>query len=207
MRLPRTYNGNESTHDGGGGDYQPLAPGWYQFRITDAEVKQNKAGTGSYLQIVCEVVSEQSNGRLVWEMLTLTNANAEAERIGAEQLEHLAWVADIGALEDTDQLVGQVGWGLTRIEKARGDYPAKTRIGKWSSQPPQPKGGNVQGAHSAMPHPSTQRQERYSAADSGPNDGRGGGYQQHTTTRFKSGDQLPPQTDRGNGPNDADVPF
>ena len=62
-------------------DFEPLPAGKYLAVITDSEMKPTKAGTGSYLQIVWELIDGDFKGRKLWSRLNLDNPNATAVEI------------------------------------------------------------------------------------------------------------------------------
>lgn len=88
-------------------NFDPLPPGWYDVRITEGEVKQTKAGTGSYLKLRYDVEGPTHQGRVVFGNLNLRNPNPEAERIGAQQMGELLRAVGMARLEDSDQLIGK----------------------------------------------------------------------------------------------------
>jgi len=88
-------------------NFDPLPPGWYDVRITEGEVKQTKAGTGSYLKLRYDVEGPTCQGRVVFGNLNLRNPNPEAERIGGQQMGELLRAVGMARLEDSDQLIGK----------------------------------------------------------------------------------------------------
>lgn len=90
-------------------DYGPMPAGPYDVEITNADVKNTKAGNGQYLEVEFTVISpEQFAKRKVWSRLNLKNASADAERIGHEQLSALCHAVNIPKLQDSDHLFGKV---------------------------------------------------------------------------------------------------
>lgn len=99
----------EDMPKGNGGDFSPLPGGWYGFTITEADLKDTKAGTGTYLKVRYDVTGPSHQGRVVFGNLNLTNPNPKAEEIGAQQLGELLRAVGLAKLEDTDQLIGKSG--------------------------------------------------------------------------------------------------
>lgn len=104
MRLDESFDVNnlpQSTNN-----FDPLPEGWYEVSIADAEIKQTKAGTGSYIKIRYDVIGPTHQGRVVFGNLNIRNQNPKAEEIGRQQLGELMRAVGVGKLTDTDQLIG-----------------------------------------------------------------------------------------------------
>ena len=108
-KLGKSYVADDMPKGNGGGDFSPLPPGWYGFTITEGDVKDTKAGTGTYLKIRYDITGPSHQGRVVFGNLNLTNPNPKAEEIGAQQLGELLRAVGLAELEDTDQLIGKSG--------------------------------------------------------------------------------------------------
>jgi hypothetical protein len=91
---------------GTGGDFEPLPAGWYTAKITNAEVKPTKAGTGKYISVRFDILGPTHQGRVVFTNLNTRNPNPKAEEIGRQQLGDIMRAIGIGKLTDTDQLIG-----------------------------------------------------------------------------------------------------
>lgn len=82
------------------GDFEPIPAGKYPAVITDSETKENKAGTGSYLQLTFQITEGDYAGRLQWTRLNLDNPNATAVQIARAEL--AAICRAVGVLKPTD---------------------------------------------------------------------------------------------------------
>lgn len=89
-----------------GDSFEPLKAGAYQVQIDSAEMKTTKAGTGTYISIQYKVTGPEYTGRVVFGMITITNPNQEAERIGRQNLGDLCRAVGIANIQDSDQLIG-----------------------------------------------------------------------------------------------------
>lgn len=90
-------------------DYSALPAGPYDAEITNADVKDTKAGDGKYLEVEHTVISpEQYAGRKVWARINLVNPNEQAQQIGREQLSALCHAVGIPVLKDSDHLLGKI---------------------------------------------------------------------------------------------------
>jgi hypothetical protein len=132
-------------------DYSPLPAGWYNVRITEAELKDTKAGTGNYVKVRYDVTSGDHAGRVIFGMITVRNPNAKAEEIGRSQLAKLIRSIGLEEVSDTDQLIG--GEMLVKVTiRQSEEYGDSNEVKDWkaqstasipkpSSPPPAPTGG------------------------------------------------------------------
>lgn len=67
-------------------DLSPIPSGEYVAIIVDSGCKPTKNNAGHYLELVYQVIDGQFKGRKVWARFNFDNANADAVRIGMEQL-------------------------------------------------------------------------------------------------------------------------
>lgn len=88
-------------------DFGVLPAGWYSVTITEADVKDTKAGTGTYIKTRYDVTGPTGQGRVVFGNINNKNPNTEAEKIGNQQLGELMRAVGLPRLEDTDQLIGK----------------------------------------------------------------------------------------------------
>lgn len=88
-------------------DFSPLPDGWYAVTVSEADVKQTKAGTGSYIKMRLDVTGPTHQGRVIFSNINLRNPNPKAEEIGQQQLGELMRAIGLPRLEDTDQLIGR----------------------------------------------------------------------------------------------------
>ena len=87
-------------------DFQPIPAGWYNATVAGAELKDTKAGTGSYISVRLDVTGPSHEGRVVFTNLNIKNPNPKAEEIGRQQLDSLMRAIGIPTVENTDQLIG-----------------------------------------------------------------------------------------------------
>jgi len=81
-------------------DFEVIPPGKYVAVITDTEVKKNKAGTGSYLQLTFQVIEGEFKNRFLWARLNLDNPNATAVKIARAELSAICRA--VGVLQPKD---------------------------------------------------------------------------------------------------------
>jgi hypothetical protein len=88
-------------------DFQPIPDGWYRVEVKKAELKATKDGNGQYINVQYSVMGPSHAGRVVFDIINVRNASAEAERIGLAGLKRLKLAVGLPSLTDTDQLVGR----------------------------------------------------------------------------------------------------
>lgn len=103
--LNQEFNINELPV-GTGGNFEPLPAGWYTVTITQADLKDTKAGGGQYIKLRYDVTGPTHQGRVVFGNLNIKNANPKAEEIGRQQLGEVMRAIGLAKVTDTDQLIG-----------------------------------------------------------------------------------------------------
>jgi len=86
--------------------YEPIPAGWYNAKITSAELKNTKVGGGQYIRLRYDVTGPSHQGRVVFGNLNIRNASPEAERIGRQQLGEVMRAIGLARVQDTDQFIG-----------------------------------------------------------------------------------------------------
>lgn len=85
-------------------DFEPVPAGKYLAVIIESEMKQNKAGTGHYLQLTFEVLDGPCKGRRLWARLNLDNPNAQAVQIARAELSAICRAVGVLAPNDSVDL-------------------------------------------------------------------------------------------------------
>jgi len=140
MKLGETYSAAELQPSQ---SYDLLPAGWYTAIITEAELKDTKAGTGQYIKCRYDITGPTGQGRVVFGNFNIKNQNVKAEEIGRQQLGDLMRALGLSAVNDTDQLVnGHLSIKID-VRPASGEYGAQNEVKGWRSNtgslPPQPK--------------------------------------------------------------------
>lgn len=76
-------------------DVTPVPNGKYTAIITDSEMKDTKAGTGSYLALEFQIIDGEFAKRRLWANLNLDNPNATAVKIAKADLSAICHAVDI----------------------------------------------------------------------------------------------------------------
>jgi len=103
--LTETFDVNELPV-GNAGNFEPLPAGWYTCTISQAELKETKAGNGQYIKLRYDITGPSHQGRVVFGNLNIKNANPKAEEIGRQQLGEIMRAIGLAKVADTDQLIG-----------------------------------------------------------------------------------------------------
>lgn len=115
-----------------GGNFDPLPAGWYTATISQAELKDTKAGTGQYIKLRYDITGPSHQGRVVFGNLNIKNPNPKAEEIGRADLGEIMRAIGLGKVSDTDELIGgQLGIKLAIKEDAQ--YGASNEVKGYKS--------------------------------------------------------------------------
>lgn len=141
---------------GNTGDFSPLPDGWYTATVAGAELKQTKAGTGSYISVRYDITGPTHQGRVVFGNLNISNPNPKAEEIGRQQLGDLMRAIGLDTVQDTDQLIGGQCQIKLTVRKSE-EYGDSNEVRSWKA---------VEG--SKMPSPGSAPAASQSSAGSAP---------------------------------------
>ena len=88
--------------------FEPLPKGKYTAMVVESTVKDTKAGTGKFIELVCQVIEGEHTNRKIWHRLNIVNPNKAAEDIGRKDLAVLMNNLGLSAhLTDTQELHGK----------------------------------------------------------------------------------------------------
>lgn len=82
----------------------PVPSGTYEAVIIESEIRATRSGNGKGLNLTFEIVSEEAKGRRVWAWINFQHPNADAQRIGQEELARICKAIGVTKLTDTQQL-------------------------------------------------------------------------------------------------------
>jgi hypothetical protein len=97
----RGFNANEIEPTA---DFEPIPAGKYTAVITQSEMKPNKAGTGSYLELTFQIQEGEYKNRQLWARLNLHNPNATAVQIACAELSAICRAVGVLAPNDSVEL-------------------------------------------------------------------------------------------------------
>ncbi|MGQ9919368.1 MAG: DUF669 domain-containing protein [Bryobacteraceae bacterium] len=84
--------------------FDPIPAGKYLAMITASEMKPNKTGTGSYLELVFTIVEGEYKGRQLWVRLNLDNPNELAVKIARAELSAICRAVGVLTPRDSVEL-------------------------------------------------------------------------------------------------------
>jgi hypothetical protein len=84
--------------------FEPLAPGEYTAMVSASDLKDTKAGTGQYIELVIDIIDGPSAGRKIWERLNIVNPNKQAEDISRVALNRLLVACGKPDAKDTESI-------------------------------------------------------------------------------------------------------
>ena len=88
------------------GSFDPLPAGDYEVVIVESKWKPTKAGTGSYLEIKCQVTKGDYAKRNLWSRLNLKNPNVTAVEIAKRELSAICHAVGVLKPKSKDELNG-----------------------------------------------------------------------------------------------------
>jgi hypothetical protein len=97
-------NGFDASQVEPNAEFDPLPAGKYVAAVTASEIKPNKAGTGSYLELQFQILDGEYKGRNLWARLNLENPNAKAVQIARGQLSALCRAVGVLQPKDSSEL-------------------------------------------------------------------------------------------------------
>jgi hypothetical protein len=89
-----------------GRSFELVPNGWYQALASGCELRDTKAGNGSYMSIKWTLEGPSHQGRVLFDNINVRNPSEKAEEIGREQMGQLMRAGGLPRLQDTDQVVG-----------------------------------------------------------------------------------------------------
>ncbi len=107
------------------GEFEPIAPGEYVATVIDHGFKTTKAGTGEYLELVWEIVTDgDAKGRQIRSRLNLNNPNPKAVKIATQEFAEVCRAVGINAPKDTSELKNKMARIQVDVEE-RNDKPGQ----------------------------------------------------------------------------------
>jgi hypothetical protein len=85
-------------------EFDAIPAGKYLAVITESEVKANKAGTGSFLQLTFQIIEGEYKNRLLWARLNLENPNDTAVKIARAELSAICRAVGVMTPSDSAEL-------------------------------------------------------------------------------------------------------
>jgi hypothetical protein len=110
--------------------FEPIPAGKYLAMVTDSEIKPNKAGTGSYLELVFTIVEGEYKDRKLWARYNLDHPNEVVVKIAMAELSALCRAVGVLTPRDSVEL-HNLPLVLTVACKKRDDTGEIVNVIKW----------------------------------------------------------------------------
>ncbi len=85
-------------------DFEPMPAGKYTAVLIESADKRTKAGDGSFLEMVFEIIDGSFKGRKIWHRFNLANKNPTAVEIARSQLSALCRAVGVLTPRDSAEL-------------------------------------------------------------------------------------------------------
>jgi hypothetical protein len=106
-----------------------LPAGKYVCNITNAELKDTKAGNGQYIKMEFTIKEGEASGRKLWAQINVKNANPKAAEIGMSQLKSLLVCASYPNPDKLDSVTSLCGLTVGVKTKVKTDeYGEKAEV-------------------------------------------------------------------------------
>lgn len=112
--------------------FAPLPAGDYEVAVTNADLRQTKAGNGTYLWLELSVTGGKFKGRKLFEQINLQNPNAQAVEIAQRTLAGLLAAMGKTKMEDTDELLHRTVIAVVAIDKKDS---TRNRVARYKAPP------------------------------------------------------------------------
>ena len=117
--------------------FEAIPAGEYEAVITDSEMKPNKAGTGTFLELKTEIVSGDCAGRKLMARLNLNNPSTKAVEMARRELSAICHAVGVLRPADSSELHNRPPLMKVRLVK-REDGTASNELTplqqKWSDE-------------------------------------------------------------------------
>jgi hypothetical protein len=126
-----------------GNSWHPLPVGVYVAQIVQASVLQPKSGDGYYVAITWKIAEGEYVGRELWDRITLTHSNEQAQTIGRKTLKDMCVAVNVNEqVNDAEVFLSKLARIRVGIEKDKqGLYPDKNKVSRilpLEPKPPEP---------------------------------------------------------------------
>jgi len=110
--------------------FEPIPAGNYEAQIIDSDLRVTSSGTGEYIALTWEILSDEYAGRRVFSNLNIVNPNEKAVQIAKSQLKQICTAAGIDELQDTQELHGIPMRLALKVRPPQNGYDAQNVVNK-----------------------------------------------------------------------------
>jgi hypothetical protein len=126
----------------------PLPPGRYLAEIVASEMRSNRSGRGSHLELEFAIADGEHDGRRLWTRLNVDHPNDTAVRIAKQDLASICRAVGIDRLTDTEELHGKTLVVVLRATRRNDTGEQTTEIRGYA-----PPGRSAPGSSTTTPAP------------------------------------------------------
>lgn len=109
-------------------DFDAIPAGKYTAAIVKSEMKDNKQGTGQYLNLHFKITEGKFKDRLVFTNLNLVHPNDQAVAIARKELTSIVKACGLVSIEDTEELHGIDIEINVKVREATANYPEGNEV-------------------------------------------------------------------------------
>ena len=110
--------------------FAPIPAGNYEAQIVDSDIRVTSAGTGEYIALTWEVLTEEYAGRRIFSNLNHINPNEKAVAIAKSQLKQICKAVGLQDFQDTQELHGVPVRIAVKVRPPKDGYDAQNVINK-----------------------------------------------------------------------------
>ena len=99
------------------GSFEPIPAGEYAVIITDSQMKPTKAGSGKFLELKMQIVSEEQKNRILFDRLNLINPNQQAVDIAKGTLSAICRAVGVMTPKDSAELHSKKLVAVVKVRK------------------------------------------------------------------------------------------
>jgi len=133
-------------------NFSPVPRGIYKLKAIEAEEFDTRAGDGTYIRVVFEVVDGDYARRKIFQNFNINNPSEQAQDIGRGQVYAWRMACNRPTAEDSDQLLEIPFMGAVDVEEGKGGYGPQNRIRRFLDPNEVVKQTEARG-----PHPRTEK--------------------------------------------------
>ena len=129
----------------------PIPAGWYRMVITESDEKPTKAQTGSYLELIMEIIEGEHAGRRVYERLNLNNPNPSTVEKAQRTLSSVCRAVGVMTPRNSNEFHDKPFMGKVKITPPKDGYGAGNEISDYAAVDNAPKDAAPSGGGSTPP--------------------------------------------------------
>lgn len=118
--------------------FEPLPDGNYVALIEESDVKTNRAGDGTYLNLRWTVIQGDYTGRKVFQNITLTHTNEKWQARGEEDLQRLCGCLGMAAWPQDSKQLHEIPCLISVFIREQEGYKPDNKVRDYAPAPDTP---------------------------------------------------------------------